>query len=349
LIFLRLTESNIEELATGLSELHQEVRNQKHDSAYWRWRYLKNPVGKTNLIVAIRGGRVIGMFGKIYIHLTVQAERMVASLMENLIIRPSEHSWQCLRGLLEMSLSESLDEEVTFGYGFATPLSLELSKRLGGVNLGRVPIYSGLLNVARVLEWKKVPYPLSLLGWLAQPLLGLRERNRGSLNLDIKRVENFDDSFNELWSDIEKIRSIAIIKDSDYLKWRYMKYPYQRYRCLAAYQADRVEGLVVFRTGAAQHDAYVLELLARNDNPEIMRALMFQTFRELRANGTGLVTASFLANSQASNVLKGLGFKSWSTRLWNMYITISRDPKKESCPEFDLENWDFSLGDWLYY
>ncbi len=114
-------------------------------------------------------------------------------------------------------------------------------------------------------------------------------------------------------------------------------------------QAAKLEGFVVFCAGAARHNAFILELLARDDNPETMRALLRPTFRELRTQGTGYVWASFPADSRATTALKQLGFKSWGTRLWNIDMIIATDPRKKSCPELDLKSWDFSLGDWLCF
>lgn len=349
LTFLRVTESNIDELAAGLSDLYHAVRGWKYDPAYWRWCYFCNPVGKSNTVVAVRAGRVVGELSKVYLPLVVQGERVTASLTADFSVHPSEHSWQCLRGVLEMSVAESQKDKVAFGFGFSNRLAAAIHRLLGGMNLGRAPIHLGFLNAVSILEGRSVPYPLSLIGWLAQPVVRLKIRSAGSSDLDIRWVENFDNSFNELWSVIEKDRIIAVVKDAAYLNWRYVKCPVRRYGRLAAYRAEKLEGFVVFCAGAARHNAFILELLARDDNPETMRALLLPTFRDLRTQGTGYVWASFPADSRATTALKQLGFKSWGTRLWNIDMIIATDPRKKSCPELDLKSWDFSLGDWLCF
>jgi hypothetical protein len=128
-----------------------------------------------------------------------------------------------------------------------------------------------------------------------------------------------------------------------------VKCPVRQYGRLAAYRAEKLEGLVVFCTVAAQRKSVVLELLARDDNPETMGALLLRTCWELKTQGTGLVIASFPTNSRMATVLKELGFKFWGTRLWNMSITIAKDPRRQYNPELDLNNWEFSRGDWLDY
>ena len=170
-----------------------------------------------------------------------------------------------------------------------------------------------------------------------------------SPSLTMRSVNHFDDSFDELWLSIEKRRTVAVTKNAEYLNWRYVECPVRPYGQIAAYHGDTLQGLAVFSIDKGRHDAYLLELLARDDDPETMRYLALHVLRKLKANDMGLVAASFPENSKATAVLKELGFKSWATRFWNMDLTIATDTRKERCPELELKNWDFSLGDWLYH
>jgi hypothetical protein len=347
---LKVDGSNIDGLAGGLSELHHSVGGRAVDPAHWRWCYVDNPTGKTGTIVALRAGRVVGKFGSVYMRLVAGGERVTAGLMEGLSIEPSERSWQCLSGLMKMSLDEAIKAKVAFGFGFATRVASELSTRLGAVSLGPAPIYSGFINTANVLRGRSVPFPLSLVGWLAHPLVGLKVANVDSTDLDIRGVESFDNSFDGIWDSIEwSPRTVAVVKDSAYLNWRYVRCPDRRYVRLAAYRGDRPEGLIVYRSGAPRHDAFLLELLARDDDPETMRVLLSTALGELRRQKAGLVSASFPTTSRAAAVLNETGFKPWGSRFWNMDIIVATERGKGASPELDLSSWDFSLGDWLYH
>lgn len=248
-----------------------------------------------------------------------------------------------------MNILESEKDNLAFCFGISTPLAAKLSRRLGVTSLGRAPIYLGFLNAARVLQGRCVPYPLSLVGWLLQPIVGLRIRQAAVFDLDIRPVEGFDSSFDGLWSAIAESRTVTVVKNAAYLNWRYVKCPGRCYGRLAAYRGRSLEGLVIFRTTRPRYEGFVLELLARDDNPQTLRALLLQAFRELRMKKTGLIKALFPADSQAAAVLKELGFKSWGIRLWSIDVMITTNPGKESSPELDLRSWDFSLGDWTGY
>jgi hypothetical protein len=347
LTFLRVSEINIDALANGLSELHFTVRSQKRNPAFWRWRYFHNPLRKSVLIVALRGSRIVGMYGLLYLPLTVQGSTLIAGLMGDFSIHPSERSWRCYRGLVVINFIESQKDNPAFSFG-TVPYNLKkLSQRLGAVTLGQMPVYLGFLNFSKILEGRAVSYPLSLVGWLAQPIMGLRSTSLKGTDLEIRSVENFDSSFDELWSSIAKHRIIAIIKNSAYLNWRYGKCPGCWFRCLAAYREKRLEGVMVFCVAESRNDSFVLELLVRDDNPEVMRALLLQALAELRRKRIAHVIASFPTGSLPAAVLKGLGFKSWGAMSRSKHVIIVASPAKEFCPELDLKNWDFSLGDWV--
>lgn len=346
LVFVRVLESNVDELSKGMSELYFAICRQRRDPAYWRRCYLDSPVGKGNLIVAIRGSQVVGMYGLSYLLFIVRGELVVAGLMEDVFVHPFERSWRRYQGLVQMSTSESLKDSLKFRFGISPFRLIRLHRRLGVINLGRIPVYLGFLNIARILEERRVPSPLSKIGWLIQPILGLRINGRDISNLDIRSVENFGSAFDELWSTIAKTRTVTVVKNAAYLNWRYVKCPGYWYGRLAAYQDKRLEGLIVFCTTPLRRGSFMLELLVRGDNPEIMKALLLQALRQLRAKDAAHVTASFPVGSQAAAVLKELGFKSWGTKLWSTHLITATDSPRKSCPELDLESWDLSFGDW---
>jgi len=248
-----------------------------------------------------------------------------------------------------MNIFESQNDNLDFRFGISESSVLNLNERLGVMSLGRPPIYVGILNVTRVLEGRSVPHPLSLAGWLVQPIFGLRIKDVRSDNLDIRTVESFDSSFDELWSTIAKSRTASIIKNAAYLNWRYATCPDRLYRCLAAYRRKKLEGFVIMRTIGPRRGSVLFELLARDDNPEIMKALLLHASRELGMERIGHITALFSAGSVAAAVLKEVGFKSWGTRLWSMHMVIAPNPPRVSYPDLNLKSWDFSLGDWMWY
>ncbi len=349
LTFKKLSASNIDEFSQGMSDLYFSVRGLECDPSYWRWCYLENPIGKSNSIVALKNNRVVGKYGNVYMNMVVQGKHVVSRLMEGLSIEHSQRSWRCYVGLIKKSHIEQSRDDVSFGFALSTPHSAKLSLRTGAVSLGRAPLYSGFISVEKLLAGMPIPKLFSMAGMLIQPLLGLKTKTADTSNLDIRPIETFDRSFDLLWQDIEQRRTVSLVKDAAFLNWRYVKCPDRKYSRLAAYNAGELKGFIVFRTTPTNRDGFIFELQALNDNKDTMKALLVNAIQEMKKQRVGLLSAFFDTNSSQAEVLTEMRFKTWGTRLWNMEITIATNPKKGSCPELDLRNWSFSLGDWLYY
>ena len=347
LTFKKISEANIDNFAKGISELDHMLRNRSHDPTYWYWRYFKNLTGKGSLIIALRNHKVVGKYGLIYLSLVLNGKPVVVGLMEGLLVSPLERFWQCYRGLVERCNREKQSNNLAFYFGMTHFRTLELHKRLGVIDLGRVPVYWGFLDIPRILEGRSVPRPLSLLGYLGQAIIGLRVGVKKISYLNIRQVKNFDSSFDELWENISKKYAISVIRNAQYLNWRYIENPTEKYECLAAYSDGRLEGLVVFRIADCHNEGYVFELFAREDSKSVMRELLLQAVKELKAKRIGYITVSFPATSNAAHVLRSMGFKSWGTRLWSIHMIVSSGSRTSLLPDLELRNWYFSLGDWL--
>jgi hypothetical protein len=349
LTFLRISESNIEELSEGISELHLAMYGSRYGRDYWRWCYLENPAGKNSSVVALRGERVVGKIGNIYLEMTSHGERITAGQMEGLFIRPDERSWACYAGLMEKSHAGQSEDHVAFSFGLSNPASAKLSRRTGGTSLGRAPVYTGFISTVRALEGRILPYPLSLAGWLLDPILGPRLRGVNAADLIVRPISEFDASFDELWNAIEASRALSIVKNAEYLNWRYVRCPGRRYTLLAAYRAARLDGLAVYRPAEAHNDGLVLELLARDDDTDTMKALLLRIFQRAKGQRVGILASSFPQDSPAANAVKELGCWALGKWLWNMEIVASPVAERKSRTQPDLKRLSYSLGDWLYY
>lgn len=347
LSFAKISEENIGSFTKGLSELHHVLKIKGHSPGYWKWRYLKGPLGRGNLIIALRGKRVVGKYGLLRLPLFIRGRLKRAGLMEGLLVDPSERFWQCYRGLVERYNLENRNDELSFSFGISNVRTLELHRRLGVIELGRIPVYLGFLDISKTMEGFGLPYPASLSGRLAQPFIGAHIHKSRCKYIDIQEVKEFDSSFDVLWDNISSKYPVSIVKDSRYLNWRYKQNPEKRYRCLAAYSRGCLEGLIVFCASGLRNGAYILELFARNDNIEVMKELLLGAFFALRAEGRGCITASFPDASAAAFALKSMRFKPWGTRIWSIHMIAYMRLRKSVFSGQGLRDWNFSIGDWL--
>ena len=291
----------------------------------------------------------MGKFGNVHRRFVVGGRRVLVGLQEGLSVLPAARSWRCYQGLAARSYSEAVADGLAFGYALVNRAATELSKRTGGINLGRVPVWVGLPSLRRTLGGRGWPRALRLAAMAAQPLVGLRRGRRFARDVQLRAIERFDGACDDLWQALAPGRTVTAVRDADYMNWRYVDRPGCRYCRLGAYRGERLDGVIVFRMKSPPATAVILELLARGDEHAVLAALLNQAIEVLSGEGAGLIAGSFPGGSAETAALKRRGFHPWATRVWGIDLVLSRAPDTPPAAETDMANWRFSLGDWLVH
>jgi hypothetical protein len=345
--FFRVNKENIDRFSLGLSRLHEQIHQQWREPDFWRWCYLGHPFG-SGTIVAVKDDLVVGKLGSIYLPLSVDGCSVKAALLEGLEVLPEERSWHCFRGILGKSLEVSRQDEVTFGYAFANKSSARLNQQVGWSVLGQVPVYAAFLDLRQTLVDRGLPVPWSWLGAPLNPIIGTTADKESSpdTGYEFKSIPHFDESFDELWDSVKVSRPRAVTKDSQYLNWRYLGHSERKHECWGIYHEGRLQGCVVFRTRQKFREGCLLDLLARDNDPQILRSAVTCALAKLRADNVGLLRASFPKKSPEGGLLREMGFQAWTTAIARIELVITAQERESP---MDMDSWHFSLGDWLYF
>jgi hypothetical protein len=350
--FVKVNHETIHDYSIGLSSLHQRIHKRWRTPDFWRWCYLENPYG-SGTILAIQQDQVIGKLGHVYSTFNFDGCSVKAGLLEGLEVLPEKRSWQCFRGILASSLEVSQNDGITFGYAFANKASTRLNQQLGWSVLGRVPVYAAFLDVRQTLVDRGFASPLKWLGAPLQPIIGTTAGKEDSAvtRYKFRSIHHFDETFDELWDSVKRSRRRAVVKDSQYLNWRYLGSSGRKHECWGVYQNDRLQGCVVFRTRRQYREGCLLDLIARENDPEILRSAVDWTLSKLRAKSVGLLRASFPKGSPEGQLLLRMGFQAWTSAIARLELVVTTPNQKEEAGRSpsDLDNWHFSLGDWLYF
>ncbi len=342
-----VSEVNLGRFAEMIAGFHLQARGERRSPSYWRWCSLENPGQGCASALALRGGRIVGMLGNMYMLFSVRGLRHRAGLIGDLSVLESERSWACYRGLLSESGRRAARDGVSFGYGFVYRPLVEMNRRLGAESLGRVPVYAGFISAPDVLLGRGLPGWTASAGALMQPFVGLRGLGPAAEGVEVRGMtEPFGPAFDDLWTAVEAHRTVTVVRDAAYLNWRYVRCPDRNYVRLAAWRGGQPAGLAVYRASARRRVAYLQELFALDDDAGVLLALLGRTVQALRQEGIGLVTASFPSRSPEGRMLRGAGFQAWTTRLWNLELIVVGE-RQPDAGWLDAAAWHYSLGDWL--
>jgi len=112
---------------------------------------------------------------------------------------------------------------------------------LGWVIVGKINRYSKLIfpgNAVRELSSFK---PLGALVNTAFSVF----RSTFAKNPDIKRLERFDDSFDELWQRASTQWKCSVVRDAKMLNWQYVDQPGKKFEILGLYRKQELKGYIV--------------------------------------------------------------------------------------------------------
>jgi hypothetical protein len=104
----------------------------------------------------------------------------------------------------------------------------------------------------------------------------LRRRDRTSA-LTLKRVREIPDGIDTLWATTAIAEKIALIRDRNYLSWRYLKKPFFIYNIyIAVSKNENPRGYVITHTAEkfGMKILFVMELVAEKDDPAVCSVLL---------------------------------------------------------------------------
>jgi hypothetical protein len=233
----------------------------------------------------------------------------------------------------------------SFIYGFAMPHLVSFSQEvLGGAAIVcRVPQLVRVVNPAYLLHRVLSRYPA-----LRTPLRRLGSRcitrqdgiSRKIAALCLTEVTSFDDRFNSLWDEVASKLPIAIVRDRQYLSWRY---PTSRYTILCSDDGPTIHGYVVVRitTWNGWRVGCIADHLA--DSMASARRLVQGALTYLQSQGVDLIRCWMMEHIPYQRLFRRFGF----ARRPSPYTLIVRSHAATVDQQFLQvpSNWFIAWGD----
>lgn len=102
----------------------------------------------------------------------------------------------------------------------------------------------------------------------------------------IEEVKEFDDRVDILWKDFSQSFNISVLRDSEYLNWRYIKKPFGDYRVFQVVKNGKVIALMVYciKSKHGGKVGYVMELMYLPENHDIGQKLLRVAVNDMIVN-----------------------------------------------------------------
>ncbi|MEE8526913.1 MAG: hypothetical protein V3T72_23510 [Thermoanaerobaculia bacterium] len=289
----------------GIAALFERGFGRRIDEDVWRWKYQQSPVENVWLGVDASERPIFHYAG-------VPRQWMIAG-----DLRPAMVTFDGVtdpdfrrQGLFTAGMRASHDTWTTAG--FAAILGLP-NERWG--------------SRVEVLDWR----PLFPLRWRIRPLrpeVLLAKRTgiavlgrlhclrtladvfwdrRPDPAIEIREAESAED-LGAVWETCWDVDRIGLVRDRDWLDWRYFRCPSYRFRALTAHRGNAIDGYLIYRFDDDHRYGFLADLLTRPADAAAQRALLAGAVDRLRRRGAVAVASLAIPGTELDRCLRRAGF-----------------------------------------
>ena len=196
---------------------------------WWNWRYRDCPSGPPIVWVAESDGKLIGQYLITRVRMKVGNEVITGSQSESTMTHPEYRRQGMFEVLAHKTYEAAAKEGVPIVYGFPNKYSYPgFISKLDWLDVCSPQTMIKPLKLENILR-KYIPgglltKTLTMIGNLAINLLYGAQRPPQA-NLTITRISSFDERINALWKRVSNDYEIIVVRDREYLNWRYVNIP----------------------------------------------------------------------------------------------------------------------------
>jgi GNAT superfamily N-acetyltransferase len=237
-------------------------------AAFFRWKHLENPFGKSFMLVAISDDIPVGFRSFMRWEFCCRGRTVRAVRAVDTATHPAHQGKGIFSHLTQDALTR-LEPEVELVFNTPNPKSRRGYLKMGWQEVGQVPV---AIRIVKPLRFALGLSPV-VRRYLSDRLAGMPPigaETAASVLRDQVKVEELLNARDRQMQRFETRRTY------DYLLWRYATAPFLDYRAVCEERGGRLEGIAIFRARSrgALHEATVTEMLVRRTSDRTVRRLL---------------------------------------------------------------------------
>ena len=200
--------------------------------ARWDWQYANHPQSDRVLIlVAVQDERIVAATSYLPMDILIAGRVLTCHHASDSMVHPEFRR----RGLMSELYKRAIKE---IGTNCAKGVNRGMDKLLEGLGYQYVEPDSTRVRYIS-------PVRLVLNRLMGSGPRAMADVPRRGLHSQLKWVGRFDSRFDEFWNRVAPRYSAVVVKNSDYMNWRYVDIPHREYVALLREQDDQVVAVLV--------------------------------------------------------------------------------------------------------
>lgn len=295
--------------------------------------YKENPAGNNKIWLAKHDDKIVGQSAIVPVMMKIGNEVVTGFQAIDAMTHPEYRRQGIYVALARNTQAEATKEGIYIGYTFPNKTSrlIEITK-LGWFDVAPRQSWVKPINWKNVVKHQvKNRFLSKLLATCAFSVLNrafVRARKTPAVEgLTISDASSFDDRINEFWNKISNQYQIILVRDKNYLNWRYVAVPDVTYSIYIADKAGEICGYIVSRR--RQEDdtelGVIFDILAQSQ--EIAHCLISKTVQHFQKEKVDLIYCKMIANKTLYKAFRKNGFISIPIIKGGHFCAYSSSPR----------------------
>ena len=328
--------------------MNLEPREREYLMARWMWRYKNNPYGFITA-VGVHDDEIVGHMGLFLMKIKVGDQTIMGSQASELVVHPNFRRQGMFLTIGKTIMKKAFEEKVWLTYGFPNPPAYRGHLKYGWFDVSMIPVLVTYLNTyeATKNKWTKLkgfdPIMKRFSRFVDYFYSSKRQRKLPAAeNVSITEISSFDERINEFWSRMVKNYSIAVVRNCEYLNWRYFQNPEINYKVFLA-EKNQVEGFLVtaIQESKGRKVGYFIDVLSTS--MDVFQNLICATIEHLSRQSVDSIKCLMLKNHVWYKTLKEHGFTDFTHPKLRMCARVN---SSHFFPPYKMaKEWYVTYGD----
>lgn len=329
----------------------EEKYDQEKWIRWWRWMYTQNPADDSRIWVADHDGNIVGQYPLIIVNMKIGEEIIKGSQNIDLMTHPDYQRQGMFFTLEKKALSEAGKERINITYGFPNEPAYPGHLKSGWFDICSLRVMIKPLNLENILK-KRITnkFLLKICTVMGDLLISIFYRAKKPPEVDgltISQITSFDDRINDLWKKISNDYEIIVVRDKEYLNWRYVNIPDMNYTIYLAEEGEEICGYVVLRCVKEEGLAsgYIFDIIAPLNRTEVIHCLLSKAIKYFEEEKVDVIFCKMVADKIIYKIFRKNGFISSRFIKGGRFCAYTSHPKISETYLKNRKNWFVQIGD----
>lgn len=315
---------------------------------WWQWIHKENPVRPARILLAEDDGKIVGHNSLIFMLLKV-GNQIVKACENTALMTHPEYRRQGIASKFERQLRDETEREgVHLTIGFASKASYVVDMKTGCFfDVVTTRIVFRPLNWGNAIRLRTSSRVLSRFGAIVGNILyRVFFRAKGAPvveGLTISQISSFDERINEFWARVSGQYEIMVVRNKEYLNWRYAAVLDLDYSIYIAEKGGEICGYLVLRCMQRGHTKVGVIFDIVTQSQQISQCLISRAVEHCEREKADVVYGTMIADRTLIKSFRNSGFVPFLKGGW--FVVSSSSPHVSRKFLRDPKNWYVQLGD----